>query len=255
DDQRVDEDGEGAHGLLDQQVETTTVEQTLDRRRRFGRGDQTDQQGADETADQVDADHVERVVVTELELQADRQGAQRTGGDADDERAQRVHRGAGRGDGDQTRDDTGGGAQRGGVTVAQLLDQEPGHHGRTGGDGGGQEGGAGEAVGAHRGTGVEAVPTEPQQTGAEHDERQVVRAEGGLRPALALAENQGKDQGGGARVDVDGGATGEVDRFELVGDPAAGLGGALVEGEHPVRDREVDDGGPDTGEEQPGSEL
>src|SRR5690606_23477286 len=31
DDQGVDEDGEGAHGLLDQQVETTTVEQTLDR--------------------------------------------------------------------------------------------------------------------------------------------------------------------------------------------------------------------------------
>ena len=59
----------------------------------------------------------------------------------------------------------------------------------------------------------------------------------------------------GACVDVNRCATGEVDRGELVGDPAAGLRGAAVEREHPVCDREVDERHPQAREQQPAAEL
>ena len=48
----------------------------------------------------------------------------------------------------------------------------------------------GQAVGCELGAGVEAEPAEPQETGAEHDERQVVRAHGLLAEAEALAEDE-----------------------------------------------------------------
>ena len=71
------------------------------------------------------ADDVERVVVAELVLQPDRQGAEHTGEGAEDDRADRGDRGAGRGDGHQAGDDAGGGAQGGGVTVADPLGEQP----------------------------------------------------------------------------------------------------------------------------------
>ena len=88
-----------------------------------GRGEQADGQGAPEATDQVHADHVERVVEAEAELQADRQRAEHAGDGADGDRADRGDRGAGRGDGDQPGDDAGGGAQRGGVAVPDPLDR------------------------------------------------------------------------------------------------------------------------------------
>ena len=82
----------------------------------------------------------------------------------------------------------------------------------------------GLAVGRQRRAGVEAEPAEPQQAGADHDQRQVVRAHRVAAEAAALAEHQGERQARGTGVDVHRGATGEVDRLELVGDPAADLG-------------------------------
>ena len=68
----------------------------------------------------------------------------------------------------------------------------------------------GDPVGGQLGTGVEAEPAEPQQAGAERDQRHVVRPEALPRPADPLAEHQRQGQGRRTGVDVHGGATGEV---------------------------------------------
>ena len=77
DDQGVAEDREDADGLLAELVEAAAVEEALDVGLALAGGEEADQQGADDTADEVDADDVERVVVAELVLQADGHGAQR----------------------------------------------------------------------------------------------------------------------------------------------------------------------------------
>ncbi len=132
---------------------------------------------------------------------------------------------------------------------------QPGEHRRGRGDGGGDEGRRGDTVGAGGRSGVEPVPAEPQQAGAEHHERHVVRAEQRSGPTLALAEDDRQHQACRTGVDMDRGPAGEVDGVQFVGDPAAVLRGDTVEREHPVRDREVDDRRPETGEHQPGAEL
>src|SRR5690606_14744501 len=161
---------------------------------------------------------------------------------ADGQSADDVDRLTGRGDGDQTGHDARGRAQRGGLAVAGLLHHEPGQQRRTGGDDGGEGGGTGDDVGARCGTGVDGESAEPQRTGTEQDAGQVVRTDRGLGPALAVAEHDCQHQARRTGVDVHGGTTGEVDGLQVVGDPATGLGGDAVEGEDPVRDREVDDG-------------
>ena len=122
----------------------------------------------------------------------------------------------------------------------------------------------GGVVGGELGAGVEAEPAEPQQAGAEEHERRVVRDGDALLEADALAEDEGQRESRSTGVDVDRGATGEVDRAEAerllhaVGDPAA-VGEAAVFGEaeveDPARDREVDDGRPERGEDHPRAEL
>ena len=118
----------------------------------------------------------------------------------------------------------------------------------------------GETVGAERGTGVEAEPAEPQQTGAEQDQRHVVRTHRVLLEADPLAEHDAQGQGRGTGVDVDRRTTGEVLDAGLAfrrpqrGQPAR-LAAECAEVEHPVRDREVDDGRPERGEDRPAQEL
>src|SRR3546814_19902339 len=82
------------------------------------------------------ADDVERVVIPELVLEPDRQGRSGTGDDTEDQRADRRQCATGRGDGDQTGDDTRGGTEAGALPVADLLDQQPADHGSGGGGGG-----------------------------------------------------------------------------------------------------------------------
>ena len=128
-------------------------------------------------------------------------------------------------------------------------------HGGGRRDGRGHEGATGGAVRAGRRTGVEPEPAEPQQSGTEHHERHVVRAEQRRRPALALAQHDRQGQARHTGVDMDRCPSGEVDRVQLVVDPAAVLGRETVSREDPVRDREVDDRRPECGEHQPGAEL
>ena len=171
-----------------------------------------------------------------------------TGDGADGDRAERGDRTTGRGDGDQTGDRAGGGAQRGERAVADLLVDEPGQHGGGGGDLRVDEHQRADAVVvAEPRAGVEAEPAEPQQTGAEHDQREAVRAHRVLLEADALADDQDHAERRGTRVDVDRRTTGEVDHAQLEG-PAAGA-------PDPVGDREVDDRGPQGDEQRPGREL
>ena len=136
----------------------------------------TDQQRADDAADQVHADHVERVVVAEPRLQPDR---------ADGQIAPAIRptkiapigrdRTAGRGDGDQSGDGARRRADAGDVAVLDLLDGEPGQRRRAGGDERGDHDDRGRVARGQRRTAVERVPAGPQQAGAEQRQRNVVR--------------------------------------------------------------------------------
>ena len=74
--------------VAEQLVDAAAVEQAGalvgDRRRRSGSQQQAHGDGAPQATDQVDADHVERVVVAELVLQTHSQGADDTGHGAED---------------------------------------------------------------------------------------------------------------------------------------------------------------------------
>ena len=116
---------------------------------------------------------------------------------------------------------------------------------------------------ARLGAGVEAEPAEPQQTGADHRERHVVRTHRDLAEAEALADDEGEDEPGHAGVDVDDGATGEVDRTTLAtpsvtpnrrGQAGLGTREEAAAPDH-VGDREVGEGHPQAGEDEPGREL
>ncbi len=100
------------------------------------------------------------------------------------------------------------------MTVSGCVGEEPAEDGGSGGGGGVDPGQAGGTVGGEGGAGVEAEPSEPQQRGTEHDERQVVRTEGGASEAGALADDDRQDESGDTGVDVHDRATGEVDRVD-----------------------------------------
>ena len=110
------------------------------------------------------------------------------------------------------------------------------------------------AAGAERRAGVEAEPAEPQDAGADHDERSgCADASASLAEPEALAEHDREGEARRTGVDVDGRATGEVvgagaaeeEPVGLVGDPAARLGREAAEGEDPVGRGEVDERRPD----------
>ncbi len=248
DDERVREDRDDADDLLAELFHAAAVEEARGVGLDASGGEEADEDRADDAADEVDADDVEGVVVAELVLEADRHGAQDTGDDADREGAQGADGAARRGDGDEAGDRAGRGAEGGEGAVAQLLVDEPAEDGRCGGDLGVEEHDRADAVVvAEPGSGVEAEPAEPEEGRAEHDEREAVRPHRVLLEADALADDQDDAEGGGAGVDVDGGAAGEVDDAHLE-EPAAGA-------PDPVGDGEVDDGDPQDDEERPGGEL
>src|SRR5690606_5205828 len=225
-DQGVGEDTEDTGALLPELVEAAAVEEAGHVGLALAGGEEAHEQGADDAADEVDADDVEGVVVVEAVLQADGHGAQDTGDETDRDGAERGDRAAGGGDGDQAGDGAGGGAQGGEGAVAELPVGEPAEDGGAGGGlgvedpqgaaagggdgdqagdgaGGGAQGGEGAVAdllvgepaedggaGGHLGVdehqradavvvaepraGVEAEPAEPQQGGAEHDQREAV---------------------------------------------------------------------------------
>ena len=84
-----DEDPEG---LVAEGPDPAAIEQSVDATGAVRGREDPRQHGADDAADQVHAHDVERVVVAELELQADRPGADRSGDGADRDRTLDVDR-------------------------------------------------------------------------------------------------------------------------------------------------------------------
>ncbi len=88
----VQADHKGRQRLLAQLDESAAVEEALGARRHHLGGEESDQEHTDESADEVHADDVERIVVAEPELQADRERADDPGGQTDDQCAEGVDR-------------------------------------------------------------------------------------------------------------------------------------------------------------------
>ena len=195
-------------------------------------GHQADQKGAGETADQVHTDHVERVIEAELELQADSQRTQHTADRrrspsapttfTDEQDGVMATRPATMPDAapsvvawpSRIRSVSSQASMAAAVATVVVMKVT-----------------AAPPLSGQRRTGVEAVPAEPQQAGTQHHERQVVRPHRVPGQPLRLPSTRRQSQARSTGVDVDRSTTGEVDRLELVGDPATVVddlaGGAL----------------------------
>ena len=94
-------------------------------------GEHAGEQGADDPADAMHAEHVERVVVAEHVLERGRRPeADDAGGEADHQGAARQHEAGGRGDRDQAGDGTRSDAEHAGLALGDPLHQHPGHRRR-----------------------------------------------------------------------------------------------------------------------------
>lgn len=133
--------------------------------------------------------------------------------------------------------------------VPDVVDQDPADGARRGGRVGVEGGVHGAHARIEGGAAVEAEPAEPDEHGAEEDERRVVRL--AVRPVAgappALAQHQRVRQRGPAAGNVHGAAAGKVERGQRV-QPAAGVPG-------PAGDGAVDDGGPPEAEDERGHDA
>ena len=106
------------------------------------------------------------------------------------------------------------------MTVPDPFRGQPPEARRTGGGHRVDPDHGGAVAGRQCRASVEPEPSEPQQRRAEHDERQVVWTHVILAEADPFAQDQGQSQSCRAGVDVNCGSSGEVNRLELIGDPA-----------------------------------
>jgi len=247
DDERLDDDeGErdtDAGQLREEQARVAGIEQaTVVGPGQAGHGEEAGEDAADDTTDTVAPEGIERVIVANLPLEhRDREVADGAHDEAHEQRSPGLHETGGRGDHDETGDQTRAGADEGRLAVAQLLDEHPADHGSGGSHGGVEQGEAGDAIGGELGTGVEAEPAEPQETGAQHDERGVVRTIGHQTVAAATAKEQAEHETGDAGADMDDIAAGEVEGADHIADE-----GTLTTPHH-VREGRVD-------QQQPGGD-
>ena len=126
------------------------------------------------------------------------------------------------------------------------LEQQPAEHRGRRGDERVHDRLGGDAVRGECRAGVEARPTEPQDAGADHRQRQAVRRHRPVGIAPAHAEHEDQCERGGSRVHVHDRSTREVERA-LACEPSTG--------EHHVRDRRVHDDQPHRDEDHVRGEL
>src|SRR5207253_10879658 len=103
----------------------------------------------------------------------------------------------------------------------------------------------GQPAGGDRAAGVEAEPAEPEERRAQDGHRRIVRVHRLAAEADAPAKDERGDERRDATRDVHDGAAREVERTELA-EPAAAP--------DPVRDRVVDERGPEQREDDEGLE-
>ena len=212
-------------------------------------------QGAASSANGMHAEHVERIIVAKERLEVGGgQERNRSGDHTDDHAAVRSDEAASRGDDNQTGNRAGAEANDRRFALEEVFHSGPDEGGdccrecRCG------EGVGGNNVSSAGATGIEAVPTDPEQGGTDEGQHRAVRSEVSLTPAGALAEDQGENQARVTGRHMHHGTTGEVDRFD------GGLGipdtvEDTVNTPDAVSEREVNDEHPGTDEEQQGGEL
>ena len=141
----------------------------------MARGEDADAEGAEETTHTVHGPDVERVVEVVLLREFDARVAPRHAERTDDERGPRLDERGARGDGGQTSDSADARADEGGLAFDLPLEHEPEEESGGGGDFRVHRGERGRCVRRKGGAAVETEPAEPEKTGAEGDERDVVR--------------------------------------------------------------------------------
>jgi hypothetical protein len=133
-----------------------------------------------------------------------------SGGDAKNDAAPGSQEtGGGRGS-DKTRDDTGAPADHGPLASQAPIEENPGHGGKHGSKVAVPAGHDGTKVGAESRAAVEAEPAEPQEDGAESDERDVVGTEVEHHLLLTTAKDHRVCEGRASRNNLDGAAASVV---------------------------------------------
>ena len=192
----------------------------------------TGQNRTDDAADAVNAEGVKAVVVTEGVFQA--RGADvagDTGNEADDQRTHRIDKARGGGDGDEASNRTRDDAENARFALQSPFGEHPGQtsssrghlrygHGHTRG-----------AVCGDSGAGVEAEPADPQESGTDEAQNEVMRRESFRAVTNALAEDESANQASNACVDVHDRTAGEI-KHACADEEAAGTS-------DPVSDRGV----------------
>jgi len=190
------------------------------------------EQRADDAADTVRRDDVERVVEARLRAIQQREVARECGERADDECGARSDESCGRRDGDEPDDDAGRGADCGRFLRSDEIEQRPDDERRHRREQRVQERQRCDRVRRERASGVESEPAEPQQSRAEQRERNVLRQDRLPRVVLARPDHDRTDERRRRRIHVHDRAAREVERAELPNPSAA---------PHPMRDRRVHD--------------
>ena len=200
-------------------------------------GEDTEQDGTQESADAVDAKDIERVVVAKLFLDSRREESADDGGaETHQHGTNRADEAGRRGDGGETSDGGGARAENGDFAVFNDIPRGP-HHG---GDGGGElrreARKRGTRGGSARRATVEAEPADPKHGGTEEGEHQVALMN--LR-ILARAEVHGRDEGADTGGDVHDNATSKVKNAHVSEEGASAAPDHVarreVHGKHPER--------------------
>ena len=144
---------------------------------RDGIGKDAGGERAPDTADAVDGEDIERIVDLTAGLdQLGREEAEDAGHQTDHDRRHRVDVSGGRSDGNQAGHRANPGAEHRRFAGAQPGHGDPGETGGSGGQRRGNECVGGQAVSGQGATGIESVPAEPEQPGADERHRNVVWA-------------------------------------------------------------------------------
>ncbi|KWV88471.1 hypothetical protein PFLmoz3_01366 [Pseudomonas fluorescens] len=195
------------------------------------------------------AEGVQGVVITQFALEAGRaEEAHHTGDQTNHQGAHRAHGASRWCHGDEAGDHARGDTQCAWLAVGDPLGKHPAQGRSCGSDLSYQHRHARGAVGRRSGTGVEAKPADPQHGRAHQGIAQVMRGHRGGGEAFALAEHDARHQASHTRVDVHNGAAGEVQHAPVPHQAA------IAAPDH-VRNRRIDQGEPDSHEDQHRGEL